>query len=245
MQHRTVHDMMTKEVVTARPTTSFKEVVGLFHRYDITAVPVVDNRNRPLGMVSEADLLRKEAVLPDPEGHHPEQTMPGSDRGRAEAETAGGLMTSPAITARAGWSIPETARVMYKQRVKRLPVVDDVGRLVGIVSRRDLLQVFLRNDRAIHDEVAHDVLRQTLRLAPQDVNVIVHAGVVTLTGRVPQKSTIAIAEKLCRSVDGVVSVHQILDFTEDDTDLELEQPTATGPGADRGSGAAGVGTRRY
>jgi CBS domain-containing protein len=226
MQHRSVHDVMTQEVVTARPDTPFKEIAALFHRNDITAIPVIDDQGRPIGMVSEADLIRKEAVLPDPEGRHPGRWLDEHDRARAEAETAGGLMTSPAITARASWSIPEAARQMDRHKVKRLPVVDEVGRLVGIVSRRDLLQVFLRHDAAIREEISHDVLGQTLWLAAADVQVAVRDGVVTLTGRMPRRSLIPIAEPLCRAVDGVVAVHQTLDWTEDDTDVRLEHPRA-------------------
>ncbi|MFG2823313.1 CBS domain-containing protein [Kitasatospora sp. NPDC048365] len=230
MRHRCVHDVMTQEVVTARPDTPFKEVALLFHRNDITAVPVVDEQDRPIGMVSEADLIRKEAVLPDPEGRHPGLRLKPADRARAEAETAGGLMTSPAVSARAGWTIGEAARQMDRHRVKRLPVVDEAGRLVGIVSRRDLLQVFLRHDGAIREEIVHDVLGRTLWLAPDDVEVAVHDGVVTLTGRLPRRSLIPIAEQLCRAVDGVVAVHQTLDWAEDDTDVPLEKPRAYGAG---------------
>ncbi|WP_329500495.1 CBS domain-containing protein [Kitasatospora herbaricolor] len=226
MQHRNVRDVMTQEVVTAGPDTSFKEIAGLFHRNDITAIPVVDDQRCPIGMVSEADLIRKEAVLPDPEGRAPGRWLDAHDRARAEAETAGGLMTSPAVTARAGWSIPEAARAMDRHKVKRLPVVDEAGRLVGIVSRRDLLQVFLRHDAAIREEVVHDVLGQTLWLAPADVEVRVQDGIVTLTGRLPRRSLIPIAEQLCRAVDGVVAVHQTLDWTEDDTDVPVEHPHA-------------------
>jgi CBS-domain-containing membrane protein len=230
MSHRTVHDVMTREVVTARPDTSFKEVAVLFHRNDITALPVVDDQGHPLGMVSEADLLRKAAVLPDPERGTPGRWLDAHDRARAEAETAGGLMSSPAVTARPGWSIPEAARAMDKHRVKRLPVVDEIGRLVGIVSRRDLLQVFLRHDGAIREEITHDVLGGTLWLAPDAVRVTVHEGVVTLDGRVPRRSLVPITEQLCRAVDGVVAVHQTLDFLEDDTDVAGEHPRASHAG---------------
>ncbi|MFC9329268.1 CBS domain-containing protein [Kitasatospora sp. NPDC057015] len=226
MQHRSVRDVMTQEVVTAGPDTSFKEIAGLFHRNDITAIPVVDDQRRPIGMVSEADLIRKEAVLPDPEGRAPGRWLDAHDRARAEAETAGGLMTSPAVTAHAGWTIPEAARAMDRHKVKRLPVVDEAGRLVGIVSRRDLLQVFLRHDAAIRQEIMHDVLGQTLWLAPDDVQVGVQDGIVTLTGRLPRRSLIPIAEQLCRAVDGVVAVHQTLDWIEDDTDVPVEHPRA-------------------
>ncbi|GAA2740735.1 MULTISPECIES: CBS domain-containing protein [Kitasatospora] len=230
MQHRSVYDVMTQEVVTATPDTPFKEIAALFHRNDITAIPVIDDQGRPIGMVSEADLIRKEAVLPDPEGRTPGRWLDAHDRARAEAETAGGLMTSPAVTARAGWSVPEAARAMDKHKVKRLPVVDEVGRLVGIVSRRDLLQVFLRHDAAIREEITHDVLGQTLWLAPDAVQVAVHDGVVTLTGRLPRKSLIPVTEQLCRAVDGVVAVHQTLDFAEDDTAIPMEHPHAYGAG---------------
>ncbi|GAA4833663.1 CBS domain-containing protein [Kitasatospora terrestris] len=226
MQHRSVHDVMTQEVVTARPDTPFKEVAALFHRNDITAVPVVDEQDRPIGMVSEADLIRKEAVLPDPEGRHPGRWLKPGERARAEAETAGGLMTSPVVSARATWTIGEAARQMDKHRVKRLPVVDEAGRLVGIVSRRDLLQVFLRHDAAIREEIVHDVLGQTLWLNPEDVRVAVDDGIVTLSGRLPRRSLVPITEQLCRAVDGVVAVHQSLEWTEDDTDVRLEQPHA-------------------
>lgn len=226
MQHRSVQDVMTQEVVTAGPDTPFKEIAALFHRNDITAMPVVDEHGRPVGMVSEADLIRKAAVLPDVEGRTPGRWLDAHDRARAEAETAGGLMTSPAVTAHAGWTVPEAARAMDRHKVKRLPVVDEAGRLVGIVSRRDLLQVFLRHDSAIREEINHDVLGQTLWLAPGDVQAAVQDGVVTLTGRLPRRSLIPITEQLCRAVDGVVAVHQTLDWTEDDTDVPVEHPRA-------------------
>ncbi|PBC75896.1 BON domain-containing protein [Streptomyces sp. TLI_235] len=226
IQHRSIHDVMTREVVSARPDTSFKEIVALFHRNDITAVPILDDEDRPIGMVSEADLIRKEAVLPDPDGHTPGRWLAQGDRARAEAETAGGLMTRPAVTARAGWSVPEAARQMDKHRVKRLPVVDEAGRLIGIVSRRDLLQIFLRHDAAIREEILHDVFGRTLWIPPGDVRVTVNEGVVTVAGRLPRRSLIPIAEQLCRAVDGVVAVHQTLDWAEDDTDVRLEHPHA-------------------
>ncbi|MEZ0090910.1 CBS domain-containing protein [Streptacidiphilus sp. EB129] len=228
MQHRRVHDVMTQEVVTVEPGTPFKEIASLFHRNDITAVPVVDDQGRPMGMVSEADLLRKEAAAPDPDGRGSGNWMRPRDRDRAEAETAGGLMTSPAVTARGDWSVVEAARAMDRHRIKRLPVVDEAGRLVGIVSRSDLLQVFLRHDGAIREEIVHDVLGETLWLAPDAVRVVVHEGVVTLSGRLPRKSMIPVTTRLCRSVDGVVAVHSSLDFTEDDLVQGLERPHASG-----------------
>lgn len=147
------------------------------------------------------------------------------DRDRAAAETAEGLMTSPAVTARAQWSIVEAAREMTRHQVKRLPVVNEAGHLVGIISRSDLLRVFLRQDSAIREEITREVLRDTLS-SSEEVQVSVVDGVVTLTGRVSQRSLIPIAMRLCQAVDGVVTVHGVLDSPGDD---EFGAAEATNP----------------
>jgi CBS domain-containing protein len=227
MLHRTVQDVMTRNVVTARPETMFKEIVELLHRNDITAVPVVDGNGRPIGVVSEADLVRKEADRPEGR-HRAALRLRPHDHTRAQAETAEGLMTSPPITAFPEWSIVKAARVMNRQKVKRLPVVDGTGRLIGIVSRIDLLSPFLRKDEDIAAEITGDVLGETLWISPDTIRVTVDDGVVTLTGKVEQKSLIPIVERLCASVDGVVAIHQNLDFTFDDTNVKAGPPGPRG-----------------
>lgn len=119
-------------------------------------------------------------------------------------------MTTPAVMARPGWNVVETARTMYRHKVKRLPVVDETGRLVGIVSRSDLLRPFLRSDTAISDEIHQDVLRATLGLPWDAVQVDVRDGVVTLKGRVEERTLIPVIDRLCRSVDGVVALQDRL-----------------------------------
>ncbi|MFI8454643.1 CBS domain-containing protein [Kitasatospora sp. NPDC085464] len=227
MQYRTVGDVMTREVVTARPGTTFKEIVGLLHRNDITAVPVVDDRRHPVGIVSEADLIRREAALLG-EGRPVSRWIHPHERYRAEAETAEGMMTSPVVTAHAEWTLAEAARVMHRKKLKRLPVIDRDGRLTGIVSRSDLLQPFLRDDDSIREEIADDVLLSTLWVPAEAVEVTVDDGVVTLTGRVARKSLIPVIEGMCRSLDGVVAVRQSLAFEVDDTHTDAEQ-RGTGP----------------
>ncbi|MFC9329258.1 CBS domain-containing protein [Kitasatospora sp. NPDC057015] len=226
MQHRTVRDVMTHGVVTARPDTPFKEIAELFERNGIAAVPVVDDRDQPLGIVSEADLLRTQAHLPDPQGHT--VSLPADSRVSAvtAAETAEDLMTSPAVCARPEWSIVEAARTMDRERIKRLPVVDEAGRLTGIVSRSDLLRLFLRHDTAIREEIARDILDRTLHLAPGAVRVTVRDGVVTLAGRVEESGLIPVVERLCASVDGVVSVHQAIEHPSTASPARATAPTA-------------------
>ncbi|WP_042365666.1 CBS domain-containing protein [Streptacidiphilus neutrinimicus] len=217
MQHRTVSDVMTHDVASVRSDASYKAVTALLAERDVSAVPVVDDAHRVIGVVSEADLLRKESGQPDPAGHTPSLWMSPGNRKRAQAEDAQGLMSRTVFTARPQWSVVEAARMMDRHHVKRLPVVDETDRLVGIVSRSDLLRVFLRADRAIREEVVRDVLRRTMVIDPATLWVDVADGVVTLRGQLERKSMIPIVERLCRSVDGVVAVHARLTFAFDDT----------------------------
>lgn len=215
MLHRMVGDLMTNAVVSVRRDTGFKDIAEHLAEHDVTAVPVVDDQGRPVGVVSEADLLRKQESQADPGGHLAAAHLLPAERVKAHALTAEELMTSPAVTARPQWSVVEAARAMARHHVKRLPVVDDVGRLVGIVSRSDLLRVFLRRDFTIGEEITTDVLTRTLGLAPGAVTVQVTDGRVTLSGTVPQESLIPIAVRLAESVDGVVDVTSHLRATND------------------------------
>ncbi|WP_405996748.1 CBS domain-containing protein [Streptomyces sp. NBC_00829] len=216
MHHRTVAELMTRDVVRAARDLPFKEIVKLLSENDVTAVPVVDERNRPMGVVSEADLLRKSADQADPSGLTPIPHLEAWERAKAEGTRAEELMSAPAVCARPEWSVVEAARLMEVHNVKRLPVVDETDRLQGIVSRGDLLRIFLRRDEAIRDEITRDVLQRTLALAPSDVTAEVREGQVALRGSVEFKSLIPIIERLCRSVDGVVSVSQHIAYRTDD-----------------------------
>ncbi|CAM5298331.1 CBS domain-containing protein [Streptomyces viridifaciens] len=206
MRHRIVGELMTSAVVHVRPDTGFKEIARLFAEHDITAVPVLDQEDRPLGLVSEADLLLNEAAREDPAGLLLTPDLPPRERARSRATTAVGLMTAPAVCARPEWTVVEAARLMQSERVKRLPVVDEAGRLVGIVSRSDLLRVFLRHDTAIREEIRAEVLRRVLGIDPDALDVQVHNGRVTLTGTLDHHGQAPVVERLCRSVDGVVDL---------------------------------------
>jgi CBS domain-containing protein len=217
MHHRTVGELMTRGVVRAPRDMAFKELVTLLAENDVTAVPVVDASDRPMGVVSEADLLRKVSGRTDPSGRvllpHPEVW----ERAKTEGARAEELMSAPAVCVRPEWTVAEAARLMAVHDIKRLLVVDETDTLLGIVSRGDLLRIFLRHDDAIHDEICRDVLRQTLRLAPSSLTVEVREGEVTLSGSVETRSLIPIIVRLCRSVDGVVSVSERISFRTDDT----------------------------
>ncbi|MFE0512221.1 CBS domain-containing protein [Streptomyces sp. NPDC058964] len=216
MHHRTVDELMTRNVVRARRDTPFKELVRLLTENDVTAVPVVDDLERPMGVVSEADLLRKSADQADPSGRVPLPNLEAWERAKAEGSRAEELMSAPAVCARPEWNVVEAARLMEAQHVKRLPVVDEADRLLGIVSRGDLLRVFLRRDDAIREEITGELLRRTMGIDPSQVTVEVRDGRVELGGSVEFRSLIPVIEQLCHGVDGVVSVAGHIDYRTDD-----------------------------
>ncbi|MFG3233262.1 CBS domain-containing protein [Streptomyces antibioticus] len=226
MWHRKVSDLMSTSVVRVRRDTGFKEIAKLLAEYGITAVPVVDDEEHVVGVVSEADLLRKEAAGLDPAGLLPVLRPRPADRAKAEATIAQGLMNSPAVTARPEWTAVEAAQVMERHHVKRLPVVDEAGRLVGLVSRADLLRVFLRGDSAIREEISGEVLLRTLGIEPGEVTVHVVDGRVTLRGTVDRKSLVPVTVRLCQGVDGVVDVTAELNHHVDDTTTTPEPEAA-------------------
>ncbi|MEU1305280.1 CBS domain-containing protein [Streptomyces shenzhenensis] len=199
-----VSDVMTHTVAAVGPRASFKEMVRLMQDRKVSALPVIEGEGRVVGVVSEADLLPTEELRDDPDVGYLRLRRP-ADLAKAEAVTAAELMSSPAITVRAGATLAEAARVMARARVKRLPVVDDRQVLQGVVSRADLLKVFLREDEDIAEEVRREIVSHVFP-PPSAVGVEVRDGVVTLSGTVRDSSLLPVAARLVRAVEGVVDV---------------------------------------
>ncbi|MFD8208871.1 CBS domain-containing protein [Streptomyces sp. NPDC059695] len=201
----TVADVMTRKVVAVLPGADFKEIVAAMDRWKVTAVPVVEGGGRVVGVVSEADLLLKEEFHDHRLGLV-EQMRHLDATAKAGSRRAGDLMTSPAVTVAPEASLPRAARLMAAHHVKRLPVVDASGAIQGIVSRADLLKVFLRPDADLAAEVRRDVVEHLFPLSDRNVEVRVDAGVVTLSGEVRDTALIPLAARLARAVEGVVDV---------------------------------------
>ncbi|KND28481.1 CBS domain-containing protein [Streptomyces acidiscabies] len=216
MKHDKVGSVMTAEVVHAVPDTPFKEVARLLARHRISGLPVVDGDDKVLGVVSETDLLARQAA---PVASGPARLTRAARRrtAKAAARTAGQLMSGPPVTVHADDTIAEAARTMAERRVERLPVLDVEDRLVGIVTRGDLLRVFLRPDGEIRAEVVEEVLVRGLLLPPHGADVFVTDGVVTLRGQLERRSDTEIAVAMTRRVDGVVDVVDRLTHRLDDT----------------------------
>jgi CBS domain-containing protein len=225
MTHRTVREVMTTDVATARQDTPFKELAGLMAARRVSALPVLDGQDRVAGVVSQMDLLCKEEYQPD--GKRPHWWWHRSRRAKAAGVTAADVMTAPAVTIGPDATVVEAARALDAHHVKRLPVVDAGGQLAGIVSPRDLLAVFRRPDQAIRDEVAGEVFGDILRTNPALVRVEVAEGIVTLDGEVETKSMVDVAVRLTRAVDGVVGVTGQIGYAMDDTPLPPSESSLT------------------
>jgi len=207
----TVKDVMTAEVVAVRRDATFKELAAVLRRYRVSALPVVDDAGRVIGVVSEADLLAKEA-LADP-GVMAE-VLHRKDVRKAEGLTAGDLMTSPPVTAAPEDQVEQAARMMHFMRVKRLPVVNSGGQLVGIVSRSDVLAVFDRPDEDIRTEIVDSMLLHEFLIDPRLFKVTVESGVVTMEGT-PETAALGHAlVRKARHVPGVVAVRDRLTYPD-------------------------------
>ncbi|GAA3399298.1 CBS domain-containing protein [Cryptosporangium minutisporangium] len=217
MTHRQVKDVMTTDVRTVYVGAPAKVVAEQLEAEQVSALPVVDDDFHVVGVVSEADLLHKITYQDDVDDRPRLLRRHRADRAKAEAASARTLMTSPAVTIRPGASVVEAAALMERQHVKRLPVVDDTGELVGIVSRRDLVRLFTRPDEEIRSEVEQEVFGQVLMLAPGTAAAWVANGHVTLRGRLPRRSETQIVAELTRRIDGVVGVANAMTFEQDDT----------------------------
>jgi CBS domain-containing protein len=216
MKRWQVADVMTTPVVSVRPDTGYQRVADLLVAHAISAVPVVDADGKVLGVVSEADLLPK-LNYPDRVPTHPLVSRRRREANRrALGDTAGALMTSPAETIAATAPVAQAARRLEAARVRRLPVVDEAGRLVGIVSRRDLVRLYARPDAEIWTDIVEQVV-EGMWLDPSTVDIRVSAGVVTLTGQVDRVSTMEILLRLTRAVPGVVDVVDRLTAAFDDS----------------------------
>ncbi len=210
-----VRDVMTQPVVAVREGAPYKEIADTLATRAVSALPVLDPTDHVVGVVSEADLLHK-IEFRDPKRHALLDGRRRSARQKAVGDVASDLMTSPAITILPDASIVTAARRMDADAVKRLPVVDELGRLVGIVSRRDLIRVFMRTDESIRRDVIEQVHRRTFWIVPGEAPVEVRDGIVTLAGVVERSSMIDVAVRLTQAIDGVVDVVNRLTATYDD-----------------------------
>jgi CBS domain-containing protein len=215
--YSTVKDVMSTHVFAVREGASFKEIAIRLHELRVSAFPVIDLDGKVIGVVSEGDLLPKEAL---------EGTVPGvlhslghsREQSRITAVTAAELMTKPAVTIGPNESVTNAARLMYSWRVKRLPVTNDDGTLIGIVTRSDVLSVYRRPDAEIQRAIAEDLILDTFLCDPARFSVTVKDGVVTIEGTPESASVGRDIIGAARHVEGVVAVRDRLSYPHDAPD---------------------------
>ncbi|HYM66873.1 MAG TPA: CBS domain-containing protein [Patescibacteria group bacterium] len=211
---------MTKDVVVVGTDEDFKSCAKLLRIHDISALPVVDEAGKLIVVVSESDLLAKERE------RGTKRRLGGRWVGDplASASTAGEVMTSPAISIGPKATVPEAARLMYREAVKRLPVVDAEGVVIGIVSRADLLKTFTRSDESIHHDITDNIIKKALFIDPRAVHVVVTNGHVRLVGELETKSLCGLLIQMVGRVEGTVGLTSELTYRLDDTHLGIEPP---------------------
>jgi len=203
--HNRVRDVMTKSVVTVDRITPYKDIARLLVEHKISGLPVLSMGRHVTGVVTETDLLAARDTNPAARSGWRRWPL-GREihRGR----TADLLMTSPAVTIHPDATIAAAARLMNSHHIRRLPVVHADGSLAGIVSRRDLLRVFLRPDADITHDAA-GILTEVLPGGPTGIEAAVRNGVVTFTGQTELPADgdlIPTVIRLTWDIDGVVDV---------------------------------------
>jgi CBS domain-containing protein len=207
-----VADVMNRDVVTVAPGTLLKDVARTLVERRISGVPVVDDDGTVLGVVSEADILVKEQGRAGRSSLFERVLEIGTDSDKYRAHDASEAMTTPAVTIRPKRSVSEAASLMLERGVNRLPVVDTNGRLVGIVTRADLVRAFVRDDAEIESEIRNDVVLKTCWQSPDRFHLEVRNGDVTLDGRVADADSADMLLRVVERVPGVVNVRSRLSW---------------------------------
>src|SRR5215472_2778198 len=198
----TVKDVMTTRVFWVKKDATFREMAVALRDHRVSAFPVVDDEYKVIGVVSEADMLTKEALVDEPGMFG--GILHRRDQAKARGITAGDLMTTAVVAVRPEDTVEHAAKLMHDRGVKRLPVTDESGHLVGIISRADVLSVFDRTDAAISHEITHDVLLGEFLVDPRAFQVTVMDGIVTLSGRPETSEAGHDITRRVRHVPGVV-----------------------------------------
>jgi len=212
-----IKQLMTPEPIAIGAETPLRDVVAILSERRISGLPVIGDRLEVLGVVSEADVVAKEQG-PEPERRRLSGWL-RADRTRARklaARTAGEAMSAPAITIEANRSVAEAAQLLASHGIKRLPVVDEEGTLVGIVTRADLVRAFARSDAEIEHELREDVVLRALWIDDPRLDIRVERGEVRLAGRLQNRSDAELLQRFATRVPGVVSVHSTLRWDWDD-----------------------------
>jgi CBS domain-containing protein len=217
-----VVDLMASDVISVRRETTLRDAARLMVEKGISGLPVTDEEGTLVGVVSEGDFLRKEVDRGDLMGRGLLGVLFDNRDSLAEAETVGEVMAENVFTVSPDATLVEAARTMTTHAVKRLPVVTREGKLVGVISRRDVVSAFTRPDELIEDEIREDILRRLLFLDPALLDISVDAGVVMIAGELPTRTDTRLLEAMVQRTDGVIRAEIDVTWRIDDTQVGNE-----------------------
>lgn len=198
-----VVDLMTADVITVLPDSPIKAAARLMVRNRVSGLPVCDEEKHVVGIITEADFLRLEVAREEATDPQP-------------VERVEQVMQHSVISIEVDATVGDAARRMVVNDINRLPVIDGDGRLLGIISRLDVVSAFTRPDEIIEDEIREDLLRRILFVDPDDIKVDVTNGVVTFEGEIGTRNEARLLEEVARRLDGVVRVNCDLRWRVDD-----------------------------
>lgn len=217
-----VVDLMAADVISVRRDTSLRDAARLMVEKEISGLPVTDEGGNLVGVISEGDFLRKEVDRGDLLGTGLLGALFDNRDSLAEAETVGEVMSEQVFTVSPDATLVEAARTMTTHAVKRLPVVTREGKLVGVISRRDVVAAYTRPDELIEDEIREDIVRRLLFLDPALLDVVVEGGVVRVTGELPTRTDVRLLEAMVQRTDGVIRAELEVTWKVDDTQVGNE-----------------------
>jgi len=194
---------MSTEVVAVSENTPIKDAARLMFRHRVSGLPVCDDESCLVGIITEADFLRLEVAKEVADDVQP-------------VETVGQVMSRGVVTIGPHEPIAEAAKIMVVQNVKRLPVVDEGSKMLGILSRLDVVAAFTRPDEVIEDEIREDVLRRVLFIDPDDIEVRVDNGIACFSGEIGTRNESRLLGELVRRLDGIMRVENKLTWRLDD-----------------------------
>jgi len=198
-----VVDLMTADVITASPDTPIKAAARLMVRNKVSGLPVCDEDSKVVGIITEADFLRLEVAREEADDPQP-------------VERVEQVMHRSVLTITPDATIADAARLMVVNDVNRLPVIDEDGKSLGIISRLDVVAAFTRPDEIIEDEIKEDLVRRVLFVDPDDISVDVSNGIVTFRGEIGTRNEARLLAELARRLDGVIKVRNELTWRLDD-----------------------------
>jgi CBS domain-containing protein len=220
---------MTTTVITIGPEASLKEAARRMVEAGISGLPVTDDSGALIGMITEADFVKSESGRRAAKRARLLRWLTSQDEVPDDRLAVSDVMTTEVVTLGPDADHAEAARVMRKAGIKRIPVLDGSGKLVGLVSRSDILRAFVRSDRDITEEITDHVMVEVLWIDPRDVEVVCEDGNVAFTGRLPTRSDAQLLGDLTRRLDGVASVKDGLTWKVDNTKLQMVAPPRMSP----------------